>query len=163
MYSWHLPANFLVLRILSFGLDMHRSVTITDDADAKKHDDAPPSDSVVSQENHAHVATTTQSRPLDDYNLLNFISYTLYAPLYMAGPIITFDSFMQCTVSPEVGKPSSFFILPVIAFTKITSHNNALVHSIFHIPHSSTSTFRSRKVSWSMPSGGGIASLCWSS
>lgn len=30
----------------------------------------------------------------DDYNLFNYLSYSLYSPLYLAGPIITYNDFI---------------------------------------------------------------------
>lgn len=62
MYSWHLACNFLLLRILSFQLDLLRG-------------EADP----------------------DSYSLLNYLTYIVYWPLYMAGPIITYDDFIACT------------------------------------------------------------------
>jgi D-alanyl-lipoteichoic acid acyltransferase DltB (MBOAT superfamily) len=34
------------------------------------------------------------SLPEDEYSLLNFIAYCLYPPLYIAGPIMTFNDFI---------------------------------------------------------------------
>lgn len=33
--------------------------------------------------------------PDDEYSLLNYVAYILYAPLYMAGPIITYNNFIR--------------------------------------------------------------------
>ena len=32
--------------------------------------------------------------PRSTYTFLNYLSYALYAPLYIAGPILTFNDFM---------------------------------------------------------------------
>jgi D-alanyl-lipoteichoic acid acyltransferase DltB (MBOAT superfamily) len=34
------------------------------------------------------------SLPENEYSLLNFIAYCLYPPLYIAGPIMTFNDFI---------------------------------------------------------------------
>jgi D-alanyl-lipoteichoic acid acyltransferase DltB (MBOAT superfamily) len=34
------------------------------------------------------------SLPENEYSLLNFVAYCLYPPLYIAGPIITFNDFI---------------------------------------------------------------------
>ena len=34
------------------------------------------------------------AHPLDSYSYSNFIAYVLYAPLFIAGPIMTFNDFM---------------------------------------------------------------------
>lgn len=31
--------------------------------------------------------------PQDQYNLVTYLAYILYAPLYLAGPIITYNAF----------------------------------------------------------------------
>jgi D-alanyl-lipoteichoic acid acyltransferase DltB (MBOAT superfamily) len=35
----------------------------------------------------------SNSHPLANYNFINYIAYALYAPLYIAGPIMTFNDF----------------------------------------------------------------------
>jgi membrane-bound O-acyltransferase GUP1_2 len=42
---------------------------------------------------------STKQRPrtshdLESYNVINYVAYVLYPPLYMAGPIITFNDFL---------------------------------------------------------------------
>ena len=81
MYGWQLPANFLALRIISFGIDMQWA----------RQDRKDKKSSSRGKDIQLH------DRPLEEYNLLNFLVYVLYAPLYMAGPIITFNSFMYYT------------------------------------------------------------------
>lgn len=41
------------------------------------------------------------SRPLTDYNIINYLSYIFYTPLYTAGPIITFNAFVENTHHPQ--------------------------------------------------------------
>jgi D-alanyl-lipoteichoic acid acyltransferase DltB (MBOAT superfamily) len=40
------------------------------------------------------------SHPLPDYNFKSYLSYALYPPLYLAGPIITYNSFLSQLASP---------------------------------------------------------------
>jgi protein-cysteine N-palmitoyltransferase HHAT len=35
----------------------------------------------------------SNSHPLAYYSFINYLAYTLYAPLYIAGPIMTFNDF----------------------------------------------------------------------
>lgn len=85
MYSWRLPANFLVLRIVSYNMDSYWA-HVDKDTDAKG-DERPK---------------------LCEYDsLINYFAYVLYAPLYIAGPIVTFDSFvLRRHPSREGGKES---------------------------------------------------------
>lgn len=41
-----------------------------------------------------HKDRVRTSHPLADYNLVNLVAYTLYPPLYIAGPIMTFNDFI---------------------------------------------------------------------
>ncbi len=119
MYGWQLPANFLILRLISFSVDMFRAF------DAKKQDAIPPiktsfaSPSSSGAENvssSAHALKDSRSisssssssmtdehvqRKLDDYTLLNCMSYLTYAPLYIGGPVMTFNSYMRYTDQPQ--------------------------------------------------------------
>lgn len=134
LYAWHVPANFLVLRLISFNLDYHwaliaktedkirdgeissqvtpsrldsskRNVNIIVD---RKHDDdsvtktssSPSSVAPVSASRLAKDISETH-RPLHEYNILNCISYCIYAPLYVAGPIITFNAYMEYSRHPQ--------------------------------------------------------------
>lgn len=54
---------------------------------------------------------TTISHPLPSYSFKTYVAYALYPPLYLAGPIITFNSFQSQLVSP-----------PTISFAQIKSY-----------------------------------------
>jgi len=196
MYGWQLPANFLVLRIISFSLDLHWAgqfydakdqsdasancssssshvddvlrtpanspkdkkdkeyndiddkveVEDEDDDDNDDDDDAAEalaklgnsssrkkgvdvgvpkptcpmsfmtgpisplsvdsrtrtfSNSTASSQASATTASAEKHCHLDDYNLINYLSYMLYAPLYVAGPIISFNAFVENTKNPQ--------------------------------------------------------------
>lgn len=73
---WHIGFNITMLRIVSFAIDYHWRA-------------APPSSPPTD-----HRGRTGSSLHESDYNLVNFIAYALYPPLYIAGPILTFQDFM---------------------------------------------------------------------
>jgi D-alanyl-lipoteichoic acid acyltransferase DltB (MBOAT superfamily) len=46
----------------------------------------------------------------EDYNYVNFLAYILYTPLYLCGPIITFNDFVsQVRTRSEILLLSDFF------------------------------------------------------
>ena len=118
LYRWQLPANFLILRLISFSLDYRRACIDDDSRDLEKVEVSNP-DNVRQLSNVAPALSTTATASqlsipahpcpyllreskvesylpvLSDYSFLNFFVYVLYAPLYMAGPIITFDDFVR--------------------------------------------------------------------
>lgn len=87
LYGWQLPANFLVLRIVSFGLDRYWASQSA--GNGKKANDK-------------QVTDDNTALPVDQYSLLNYLAYVLYAPLYMAGPIATYISFVRCLSPPPL-------------------------------------------------------------
>lgn len=123
MYGWQLPANFLVLRLLAFSFDLHWAFQRSE----KSH--GPTGEVVVSdkeKDRTANSESTTKEKkedlsaegkvqtitpltedaddsppPMGDFSFVNFTAYMLYAPLYMAGPIISFNSFLRFTHTPQ--------------------------------------------------------------
>jgi len=64
LYSWHVPANFLVLRMISFGLDLQ--------------------------------GDTEKEKSVDKrFEFVYVLAYCLYAPLYIAGPILQYNDFVR--------------------------------------------------------------------
>jgi len=108
MYRWQLAANFLLLRIVSFNMDAHwayqfhhklplKSITSSD----------PPSSSTCETDKTSPDYTldsnlrTSTPRPEDEYNFVHYLSYCLYCPLYMAGPVLSFNAFASYTSAPR--------------------------------------------------------------
>jgi D-alanyl-lipoteichoic acid acyltransferase DltB (MBOAT superfamily) len=103
IYRWQLAANFLVLRIISYSFDYSWARTFYETADTQHSKDNNVQQSVHDGGNsrdQEKLETRSErvSQSLWEYSFLNYCSYVFYAPLYMAGPIITFDSFMKCSV-----------------------------------------------------------------
>jgi hypothetical protein len=47
-------------------------------------------------DNEQHYKTiVAQPRPIAQYNVVNFLAYIMYAPLYIAGPILPFNAFVE--------------------------------------------------------------------
>ena len=42
----------------------------------------------------SHKQRTNNAHPLEIYTFTNYLAYIFYPPLYIAGPIITFNDFM---------------------------------------------------------------------
>lgn len=112
LYSWHVPANFLVLRIVSFMLDFHWASTALC---ASKKEKAQHEDSKEGGGDNANTCPVREGckfKSLTDgvvsdhlaihqYSLVNFLSYCVYAPLYIAGPVVTFNAYVHYSTSPQ--------------------------------------------------------------
>ncbi|KAI0247695.1 MBOAT-domain-containing protein [Lactifluus subvellereus] len=82
---WHVNFNITMLRLVSFSIDYHwacKRIGIPGNA--------------VSDKKRAAVL-----HPHATYSFRNYLAYTLYAPLYIAGPIITFNDFMWQLARPK--------------------------------------------------------------
>eukprot|EP01039_Chlorochromonas_danica_P001663 gene1669-1817_t len=69
LYRWQLPANFLALRILSYGLDCLSGWPVGEEKD---HED-----------------------------FISYLTYIVYAPLYIAGPIMPYKDFLHQAFHPQ--------------------------------------------------------------
>ena len=106
LYSWHVPANFLVLRVVSFMLDFHwASIAEQEKKNDSDRGSGCDDDIVLNGKScpHQSVASSNASQhcPIQEYNVVNFLSYCVYAPLYIAGPIITFNSYIHYSNNPQ--------------------------------------------------------------
>lgn len=82
---WNIIFNFTVLRMISFTMDQHW---------AQKEIDREISSldcQIIS--NLSKRQRVEQPHQYDMYNFKNYITYCIYAPLYVAGPILSFNDF----------------------------------------------------------------------
>ncbi|KAI7831233.1 MBOAT, membrane-bound O-acyltransferase family-domain-containing protein [Gamsiella multidivaricata] len=83
---WDVNFNFTMLRLVSFNLDYYWSHKQTRESITKEdRDKAPTTDK-------ERVSTPAFA---EDYNFVYYLAFTLYAPLYVAGPIMTFNDFIS--------------------------------------------------------------------
>ncbi|KAL1301714.1 hypothetical protein AAFC00_005923 [Neodothiora populina] len=83
---WEILFNISVLRLISFNLDYYWSLKQTG------------SDSIEKQLDPANLSerdrVTISAKPAD-YTFRKYLAYTLYSPLYLAGPILTFNDYIS--------------------------------------------------------------------
>lgn len=112
---WDVFYNFTLLRILSFNIDYLKRFTIIE----KSNNEIPltqvetPLKAKTSEEDLSYPSEGKQNEipvpasshlterqrldaplPLTDYSFKNYLAYILYTPLYIVGPIITFNDFI---------------------------------------------------------------------
>ena len=138
MYGWQLPTNFLVLRIISYSLDLHWNYDTTTAVQAQKDDD----------ENSDNTSNDSKGILLSDYSALHYFAYVLYAPLYMAGPGITYDNFVVCSklkhesmmYTATISKPTTVVVNRTINSDPTTSNTSADAPTITATPTSTPMT-----------------------
>ncbi|TFK50179.1 MBOAT-domain-containing protein [Heliocybe sulcata] len=77
---WHVSFNITMLRLVSFSMDHFW---------ACNRNGTPDTGSVL---NYRERISTPHT--LSSYSYVNYLAYVLYPPLYIAGPIMTFNDFM---------------------------------------------------------------------
>lgn len=86
MSRWEILFNISVLRLISFNLDYYWSLDTASNPIEKKQLD--PSN--LSERDRISIPA-----PAKDFNFQVYLCYILYAPLYLAGPIMTFNDFIS--------------------------------------------------------------------
>jgi D-alanyl-lipoteichoic acid acyltransferase DltB (MBOAT superfamily) len=107
IFRWEICFNLTILRMLSYSLDLHyfaqsRSEQASKSAKGMQHMDnftlkgawagsdqrGLSSNTPVQQQQALHALA-------QDSNCLVYLAYVFYPPLYLAGPIITFQDFLR--------------------------------------------------------------------
>ncbi|KAF1984108.1 glycerol:H+ symporter-like protein [Aulographum hederae CBS 113979] len=84
---WEVLFNITVLRLISFNLDHYWSLSQRGGSPLEKKQLDP---SNLSERDRVSI-----SAKLSDYSFRNYIAYALYSPLYLAGPILTFNDYIS--------------------------------------------------------------------
>ncbi|KAK9893586.1 MBOAT-domain-containing protein [Cystobasidium minutum MCA 4210] len=133
MPGWHVTFNISMLRMVSFSLDWYWART-----------------SYASN----HTNTETTYNPLD-YTWQNYVSYILYPPLYIGGPIVTFSSFIT-QIKTRTPIPTRQIVTYAIRFIVCWLTMEILLHYMYVVAikdswasfRSSTTGEWSRKMAW---------------
>ncbi|KAI1484432.1 MBOAT family protein [Biscogniauxia mediterranea] len=121
MGRWEILFNITVLRLISFNLDYYWSLDRRSYSPVEKQLDP----SFLSERDR--VSIPAQSK---DYSFRNYVAYAIYAPLYLTGPIITFNDFIsQLRYRPasiETGRTVRYgvrFVLTLLAMEVILHYD----------------------------------------
>ncbi|KAK8181962.1 glycerol:H+ symporter [Phyllosticta capitalensis] len=86
MSRWEVLFNITVLRLISFNLDYYWSINMRGGSPIEKQLD--PSN--LSERDRVSIPAKAS-----DYSFRNYIAYALYSPLYLTGPILTFNDYIS--------------------------------------------------------------------
>eukprot|EP00667_Euglena_gracilis_P008520 EG_transcript_8631 len=115
---WSIPFNLLVLRMISFTIDHHWACA----GRAKSDADAP-----LMRPTDPDRALQDTPRPRDRYSLLNYFAYLFYLPLYMAGPISSFNAWQAQIERPQTlysKKDLALYALRILPSLALFEHFN---------------------------------------
>jgi len=90
---WEVSFNITVLRMISYNLDYYWAAVRAEEGDGEEG-------SVIEKKRADPVNMSERDRidapaRIEEYALLNYLAYVLYTPLYLAGPIVTFNDFVH--------------------------------------------------------------------
>lgn len=86
---WDVFFNFTMLRMISFNLDYLEKAN--EAQERVKEDKHTEGQQLIDLDERQRL---TAPLPLSDYSIVNYIAYITYAPLFIAGPIITFNEYV---------------------------------------------------------------------
>ncbi|KAJ4405129.1 glycerol transporter [Didymella pomorum] len=84
---WDVLFNFTVLRLISFNLDYYWSLNTRSSSPLEKKQLDP---SNLSERDRVSIPAKHH-----DFTFRNYFAYTMYSPLYLAGPILTFNDYIS--------------------------------------------------------------------
>ncbi|KAF3907665.1 hypothetical protein AA313_de0206394 [Arthrobotrys entomopaga] len=96
-----------MLRVISFNMDYYWALTTGPDLERRKK---PPPSHLSDKD---RVST---SQPMSYYNFALYHAYCLYSPLYLAGPIITFNDFVAQNLHAARQALPSTSLKPVLLY-----------------------------------------------
>lgn len=102
---WNIIYNFSILRMISFNIDNHYHLTGKEDYIA-----IPEHSCSKCTKYGCEIERTQTPSPKEWKTLKGFISFALYPPLYIAGPIITFNDFVHQRKNPIPQKSKDIII-----------------------------------------------------
>ncbi|KAF4124893.1 D-alanyl-lipoteichoic acid acyltransferase DltB, MBOAT superfamily [Geosmithia morbida] len=87
MSRWEILFNITILRLISFNLDYYWSIDKRSSVVLEKKQLDP---SQLSERDRVTIPADPR-----DFSMRNYIAYAAYAPLYLAGPILTFNDYVS--------------------------------------------------------------------
>ncbi|XP_010415032.1 PREDICTED: putative membrane-bound O-acyltransferase C24H6.01c [Camelina sativa] len=96
-FRWHICFNFVVLRMISFGYDYHWG-QLDSHFDEEKH---VTRCSLCKLGKTCYVLRQERGLASDSCCFSLYLCYLVYAPLYLAGPIISFNAFASQLDMPQ--------------------------------------------------------------
>ncbi|KAI9022587.1 MBOAT, membrane-bound O-acyltransferase family-domain-containing protein [Hyaloraphidium curvatum] len=118
---WFITFNLSILRMISFNMDYYWCLNGAEDAFAAHKKGCAACREATTKAARCERGRTDQPLEPEDYSLLNYLCYTLYTPLFLAGPIMTFNDFVSqvrhplpSTSLPEVARYSARWVLNLL-------------------------------------------------
>ncbi|KAH8704798.1 putative glycerol:H+ symporter [Talaromyces proteolyticus] len=144
MARWQILFKFTILRLISFNMDYYWSLDYRSGSPIEKQLD-PAS---LSERDRVSVPADPSA-----YNALNYTAYVLYSPLYLSGPIVTFNDYVSQQRYPSPALTRARIVLYGIRFSLIVLCMELVLHFIYAVAISKSTT------DWSTYTAGQLSML----
>ncbi|BBN05317.1 membrane-bound O-acyltransferase GUP1_2 [Marchantia polymorpha subsp. ruderalis] len=102
---WHISFNLVMLRLVSFGLDFHwAQLARISTTNWEKH---TKSCKICQTGGSCYLSRQEVALKDEDYNVVTYLAYLLFAPLYVAGPTISYNAFASQLDLPQKSESNS--------------------------------------------------------
>ena len=125
---WHVIFNITTLRIISFNMDYYYFLTCKPGFSPIEHDTQCKECSTTTLCERSRVQGALLEPEI--YTFSSFLAYALYLPLFVAGPIITFNNFVSQVARPVPTKTKETAIYAMRLFI-----NFLLIEALLHLFH----------------------------
>ncbi|KAE9615383.1 putative membrane bound O-acyl transferase, MBOAT [Lupinus albus] len=96
-FRWHICFNFVVLRMISFGFDYHW----TNQDSHFDHEKHYQRCHICKSGKSCYQILQERSLQSDKFRYTTYLCYLVYAPLYIAGPVLSFNAFASQLDVPQ--------------------------------------------------------------
>ncbi|KAI8074206.1 MBOAT, membrane-bound O-acyltransferase family-domain-containing protein [Gongronella butleri] len=129
MPRWHILFKFAMLRLISFNMDYYWQVQ-KPRSEYKKNDD-----DLLALTDRDRIDLPCQAA---DYNYVAFLAYILYSPLYLSGPILTFNDFVSQMYVRSSNITRRFVVTYALRFVAVLLSMEVMLHYIYVVAISKT-------------------------
>ncbi|KAI8882820.1 MBOAT-domain-containing protein [Backusella circina FSU 941] len=129
---WHIFFKFCMLRLISFNMDYYwqfkKSRTQYED---------------ISESNPTDKERISVPCHSTDYNYFNFLTFILYTPLYICGPIVTFNDFISQIRYPSSRVNSRYIVLYAVRLVAVILTMEITLHYLYVVAISKAEAWKS--------------------
>ncbi|ORY15817.1 glycerol:H+ symporter-like protein [Clohesyomyces aquaticus] len=122
---WEVLFNFTVLRLISFNLDYYWSLNSRGTSPIEKKQLDPAN---LSERDRVSI-----SAKQEDFSFRNYFAYALYSPLFLTGPIVTFNDYMSQLRYPPHSITTKRTTLYAIRFIVCLLTMEIMIHYLYMV------------------------------
>ncbi|SGY43238.1 BQ5605_C001g00004 [Microbotryum silenes-dioicae] len=132
---WHINWNITMLRLISFNMDYYWAANVASGEAQTIRSTEEEKLELLTQKLSAPPLNdrtrVTKSHPLSDYSFMTYLAYAFYPPLYLAGPILTYNSFVSQLYHPPSTISRKMLLGYIVRFVACLLTMELVLHSMY--------------------------------